>query len=811
MPLPTRNRWILLTIISAVLAMVLWRYSVTARVETQPSNVSSIDAEYRTNFIRALAGAENSSFEVSLRLWYDLLEKNPKDQRVKFNYAVTAVAYIQDASQQIVSRPLQPKEIEKLRIALDATQVIANRHMADLKVEAFEPSKLAFLESQLYQSAASLEKSQDKSDKWYRDAANSITAAMAYDPASALLACEFDELVSAISDDDELDRKAAEALFRAWSAQPRNLFLTYRCGERLLTAKDVRLAQVLKQSLEIAKPSESMLNTIMKQPIYFEPWVGNCIASVEAQDWSEPHRVRVWLNLLRGCSGIACDARQIRPNVLALLDTTPLNDVTAVRTQGSSQGLIPDYIQSKQIALQGASAIAWYDHDVDTDFELVVATLKQLVLLQPNASGELAGEVELEQLASLEIDGPVQGILVADLFEADSQQAPRIMRTAPDLVSLTPEEQKKYDYLIYRHTTIQELVVWGPSGIRIIGTKIGDGKPELFVVQEPTGLESLTDVRGAEVVDIDSDCDLDLIVNTASGFKILQNNGQRNFGDISEHSSLPETPTNVTRLVACDFDRDMDQDIVTLSASRRRLAVLENTGHNQFRYREFGAEASSWQFSNFDFADFDGNRSWDWVSLSEQGGLITSMYQPRPFEPIRMLNSSLVAATGHTLAIGDFNSDSYMDLVAGGDQGLTMCLGKTRAQFGKPSSLVPGHVTALAIVDCDQNGGLDIASIVDGHVRVMLSKQPANRFIAVRVHGYNDRNGRGQINHYAIGSTIELASEDRIQMMMLRNPVVHFGLGASKPLNLRIILGHGLIKNRAVEETNVLIEERQFR
>lgn len=795
--------------------MVLWRYSVTARVETQPPNLTSITAEARADFIRALAAAENANLDVALDLWAELLEKNPKNKIAKFNYVVVAVAQVEDISRRLSSRTFKPAEAVQLRSSMEATQSIAKRYMADLREKSFEPSKLAFLDAQLSLAAASQEKVQEQSVKWYQAAADAIAAAMVNDPESALLACEFDELVSAISDDEELGRKAAEALFRAWSAQPRNLFLTYRCGERLLKAKEARLGQVLKQSLEIAKPSESMLNTIMKQPINFETWVGNCIASVEAQDWSEPHRVRVWLNLLRGCLGIACDVRQVRGNVLSLLDTTPLNDIAAVSIQNSSQTLPPDYVHSEPIALQGASAIAWYDHDVDTDFELVVASAKQLVLLQPNTAGELTGkltgEIELEQLASLEIDGPVQGILVADLFETDSQQAPRIVRKSQDLVSFTPEERKKYDYLIYRHTTIQELVVWGPAGIRIIGSTIENGKPELFVVQEPTGLESLTDVRGAEVVDIDSDSDLDLIVNTSSGLKVLQNNGKRNFYDISEYSSLPEAPTDVTRLVACDFDRDMDQDIITLSASRRRLAVLENTGHNQFRYREFGAEASSWKFSDFDFGDFDGNRSWDWVSLSEQGGLLTSMHQPTPSEPTQVLSSSRVAATGRILAIGDLNNDSYPDIVAGGDQGMTMCLGESRTQFGKPSSLVPGNVTALAIVDCDQNGGLDIASIVNGHVGVMLSKQPANGFIAVRVHGYNDRNGRGQVNHYAIGSTIELASEDRIQTMTLRSPVVHFGLGASNPLNLRIIFGHGLIKNRALEETDVLVEERQFR
>lgn len=88
-------------------------------------------------------------------------------------------------------------------------------------------------------------------------------------------------------------------------------------------------------------------------------------------------------------------------------------------------------------------------------------------------------------------------------------------------------------------------------------------------------------------MELESDGDLDLVISTDSGLRILQNNGNRTFEDVTAFSSLPPAGWLPTSLVVCDYDRDLDMDLVCSSATVPYLAVLENILHSQLRYREF--------------------------------------------------------------------------------------------------------------------------------------------------------------------------------------------------------------------------------
>ncbi len=75
--------------------------------------------------------------------------------------------------------------------------------------------------------------------------------------------------------------------------------------------------------------------------------------------------------------------------------------------------------------------------------------------------------------------------------------------------------------------------------------------------------------------------------------------------------------------------------------------------------------------------------------------------------------------------------------------------------------------------------------------------------------GINDDNGGGRVNHYCVGSTLELWADGQQLRRVVRNPLTHFGLGQRRPDNLRVVFPNGLTQNLEKPEPSILIEEKQ--
>src|SRR5262249_46732339 len=90
-------------------------------------------------------------------------------------------------------------------------------------------------------------------------------------------------------------------------------------------------------------------------------------------------------------------------------------------------------------------------------------------------------------------------------------------------------------------------------------------------------------------IDFDSDGDLDLYVSSASGDKLLRNNLDGTWTDVTA-SALPKG-TASRWAVAADFDRDGDADLV-LAQSEGGLVLLDNLRGGRFAEREAGLPRS---------------------------------------------------------------------------------------------------------------------------------------------------------------------------------------------------------------------------
>src|SRR5262249_45078276 len=126
----------------------------------------------------------------------------------------------------------------------------------------------------------------------------------------------------------------------------------------------------------------------------------------------------------------------------------------------------------------------------------------------------------------------------------------------------------------------EEVVVFGPAGAQIFQNDFDSaGKRTLLAVEQSEEFEGLRDVRAGVLADIDHGGDLDLILSAAGGISIWLNAGRLKFEEASRRSALPKSELQATSLVAVDWDRDLDTDIVVAGPDDVPAGWLENLRH----------------------------------------------------------------------------------------------------------------------------------------------------------------------------------------------------------------------------------------
>lgn len=792
--------------------------------------------------VEVLATTENGrDFRAAIAGWRELLEARPEDRDLLLNQAVTVLKWISDTSAQLASGAVaDPQQERALTLDLQAAYAEADEvlnHLSQASSSHINSSLSNASEATATYLEAALIEARARTLPYPDDitlrkmAAEKLLAALGQAPDQPLLAMRLSELAEELQADwPEVAPRATEAALQAWRAQPRNLALLVRTGESLLAQKDKRLLEVLDASIELAQPLLSMLpgaKQLDPQKLSRE-----IRAAVEAEDWAKAQRIRAWFNLLRSSTAFRSDNRLINPDILALLDATFLErwrehlpesltterqpSPVAVTSQTLEQALAAGDGRTTEVALA-----AWYDADVDRDFDILTIRGSQLRITPWQETGPAP------QATELALPLAPRGLCLADLWSVDSPQRPR--KTQP---SATAPANGTSDAATdtaagaaaavesSAHDTLQEVILWDADRVAIVTRRLKQATEEDFSVLESVpGLSSLRGVQHIAPLDVDSDGDLDLAVATDSGMQLLQNNGNRTFEDISQYSTLPPAGSRPTALVACDFDRDMDTDLVVTSPGRSAWGVLENILHSQFRFRAFDEAAwiKSGDVGQAAVAEFDGNASWDWCGLAagKLSGVLTRTTAPGATVARAAFEHSLPeSARWNVLRLADVNLDGHPDACVAGSNGAWCYFGDGTSLAKSPQPLLErSNVTQMDVQDADGDGRLDVLAIADDQLKVLRVAPAADsgprHTLEVRVRGISDINGGGRINHFAIGSVLEVWSDGHYQARVIQSPLTHFGLADRQADNLRIVFNNGLTQNVLAPPTDTLIEERQ--
>ncbi|MCA9193095.1 MAG: CRTAC1 family protein [Planctomycetales bacterium] len=773
--------------------------------------------------IAAVASAEDGLYDQALEQWKKLIELSPANDTVLLlNQTVTVLKWIDETNNRLSSGLVSDENREAMDKELDAAYEEANNIINRLANLQLQDSRLILLQAALLEAQArrDVEHSQQ-----LRLQAASLLQKQLETNADPLVACKFDDLVQFLaSDHAELKIINADALYRAWRAQPRNLYLLVRASETLLANQDARVVELFQPSLDLVQPMLSQLGPSVARLNPPELLKG-VKASIQEENWKATIALRRWLNTIRGASGFRPDSRLVKPDIMALLDVSFLQNYSFADLGTQAPETLPNY-KHLDISAVGQTA-CWFDYDVDLDFDLAVANDHQLSIfrqIQP-------GEFDLDNPLTVDLPFSVTGMLPIDLHGVDDPARSIAQPNVAQLVTTTPvsnndavtekmDTSESNPVAANRHDTLQKLIVWGEAGLSIVTVKWDDSQQQLIAQESPKAMQELRGINALTAFDIEADGDLDIIVATEDGVQVFQNNGNQTFEDISRYSDLEGIPARVTSLAACDIDQDLDQDVVLVSSSGTRIGLLENILHGQLRFRELfinnGQRLND--AKQLAIADVDCNGSWDILVADDQDVTIFYTSSPTPGS-LASRNTTRLPIRSGVVSSGDLNNDGWTDLVAGTEDGITCCLGsaetlflssnKADASFSLPNSA--GAVSGVQTIDCNRDGNLDILAISQNQIHVWLGSGPMadNKYLQVRVRGINDVNGGGRNNHFAMGTVLEVWSDGKRQRQFVQQPVTHFGLGKHAPENVRIIFTNGLTQNIQNPPVDALVEERQ--
>ncbi len=351
------------------------------------------------------------------------------------------------------------------------------------------------------------------------------------------------------------------------------------------------------------------------------------------------------------------------------------------------------------------------------------------------------------------------------------------------------------------------------------------------------------DADAADLIDFDSDGDLDLAVAPAGGPPELLRNvsGEGTFEGPLEAlgpRALPEIETRrYHHLQATDADRDGDTDL--LLAHDEGVLWLDNLRQGRFAER---------------------------VPPAPSRGLLgTLLGRLRGEEPAT--EGLVTGSPVRVVRTGDLDADGVPEFILAGEATYILRRDGDGAVASFPltsaSIALPAGATDLALLDADNDGRRDIAFVAGGQLRVLTqtsnSGSQALEFRLARVTGLprdagftavraDDLDGDGdqdlvaagatglyrienldgsennwlrvrlvgldlgnqKNNVFGRGTTIEVKSERAYQYFEVDRPITHIGLGnRRRPDLIRVVWANGVPQNRLEPGENMTIVEEQ--
>jgi hypothetical protein len=761
----------------------------------------------------ALASTENLEVVEADKAWASLLQQFPADESIALNQAINRVLRVDQLSAQATNAALSVEEKQEARRQLPEAIAAARTSVDSYAALTSDRVTPLWLKARIDLHEASLlpgSMTRSLRREVFKRLSEAINGEIGKDPRSIILGGTLIAVVEQIEDPidglpDDVLLDATRTISELSNQHPDNLFFALRAARLNIDSHTQGANTFVQRAQQLAVAIEPSIRR-ETQPIGVTPdeLVQQIITAVEAGNWPEAEtRMLLWFNVLNSTEIVKTDRRRASPHPLDRLSFEALRRLSTDAAANSPVTVSSEPLAFEKSTIEGAKGVVALhpiDFDLDLDADLASLDESQTVTLWANqTSWERVGEVQLPHAAT--------GLIAADLFVVDSSD--------PGRVRARPKEENAGSEPDYgssvRHDTFQNLIAYGPGGVSVIRIDAGsDNQSVLQLVETPTGLEDVKGVVTAIAGDLEADGDLDLVFATETqGVRMFANRGNRTFFEILPGTGDFAKEDPVVSLAMADLDRDLDLDLVALHASGK-VSLIENLLHLQFRGR-FLPEITALEGAHtVSVEDIDGNVSWDLVINGSTGSqMVFSQTADAGAWTVARSESSSQAAPNTLLA--DLNNDSWLDLVTLSDASHWCSLGPwgfvQEGDWQPTSAIGPGQSPVVA--DWNRDGRIDIAAIASGGIEVYLNKTQSGHYLDVRFKGIDD-NASGRVNHYAIGSVLELRFGPHYRARIANTPSTHFGIdGFDQSGTLRAILPNGLTQTIRDPKIDSLIEEEQ--
>ncbi|MCH9655385.1 MAG: FG-GAP-like repeat-containing protein [Planctomycetes bacterium] len=650
-------------------------------------------------------------------------------------------------------------------------------------------------------------------------ALTALQKAMELDPKNAVIWFEISQVQKQIQN-PEVQKEAKTSLKTAWELQPDNLFLTLDYLQIVAEQKTKQAALVFGKVKQLAGPLADSVKDHTRLDL--NKLIDDSLAAVKEEKWNTVIRnARILRNVLIAEDLVKSDRRRVEQNPLEfVIHDFPPAFYTAVKWPDPEQPLSVDFDEVNPLPFSKAPSTEIRDFQID-DFnldgkpDLILLSSQQVSIFSRNANN--AWELMTQQ----DCGGDYSQVYIVDL-DADVQQFNQSATTEK-------REQKVFPISPSRDADL-DLVLAGKSGLKIFENQWDSktGKRSLVVKAQKNTLETLDNVLAINFSDLDHDGDLDLVASTSKGLSLWSNRGDFSFQDISANSQLPPADLGVTSIIRVDWDRDVDLDLILSSRQSKQSGYLENLRHGRFRWRQFDAEepqAAINQFEECQLTDFDRNGSWDLIGVSDSTLMLAETNRPSPgsvqivsVQPLK--ESEPVNAEGTGLQTGDLNNDGVLDFVASTPKGLQLCLGTAerkveQAAYRKDQVLVfPKPIQKYRLHDLNQDGSLDLIALADNELIHWHNKGNDYHWIDVSLRAEQVKgevkSASGRVNHYGVGSLLELRSGAIYQPQIVDGQTTHFGLGKQTVAEaIRVLWTNGIPMNIINAKSDQRIYEKQ--
>lgn len=608
--------------------------------------------------------------------------------------------------------------------------------------------------------------------------------------------------------DDDSRQIGRTALDWALDIDPENSFLL---KQQLVARSEEKDKRVLETLATLRKQIAPILAGI-KQRLHadFDELAQQLTTAVEEEKWPQViARSRMIDNIIKAEEWIKSDLRKLEPHTLSFvvhrLSSTKCSEA-GTQSGTASPSIVVHFQETasdrRLPKLKGVQAVNLSDFDLDGTADVIALTERELAVL-----ARIDRSKVWQQMLTAQVREPMRGLLVADLDPIHDVRAKLAASPGGGAGKpLAPGAAKSGCQI-----GDLEVVVFGPAGVQVFGnSKDENGNWILTPVEQNEGLEGIRNVLAGVVADIDHDGDLDLVFSTENGFSIWSNQGQLKFIDIATRSALPPKEQAAMSLVAVDWDRDLDIDILVSGPGDALAGWLENLRHGSFRWRSFEKELAGLSGStSLNILDVDGNASWDVLGVGPKGIHLarTRTSNPGSVELLDFTEISKEPFVGSL--VGDFDNDTDTDLLAWGPAGIKLFQGTPSSKLIPVEDVLkplPSNVVACSAADLDDDGDLDLLVAEEAQL-VLYNNEGGNQnhWLAVRSGGA-DGSKQGDVNPLGIGSLVEVRAGRKYQAQTVTGQVTHFGLGKNKTADvLRIVWTNGIPQPVLAPQTDVTL------